>query len=332
MRTLIDKIYYIRWNQPFDDRYFRIGSLPKVTMGYGSLVNSYSNSMDYPSIRRTGFDLRFTFGNFGLDFIHSDFKEFDAPALLGLGTRFEFIENLDLSFIMVTDQNQYNGLLDSDGDHYPDYVEPDYADDPDRWHDNQFITEFLLNSDCVAVICIDLINNADESETPDGICDNCDDLNSDAICDNDLNEILKAKKYFEIIIQKYPNTEFALDSEYKLELIQELLASKEMYLARYYVEREKWIPAINRFKTVVKDYDTTIYTEEALHRLVELHYKIGLIDESKKYAVLLGYNYQSSQWYAETYRILNKDYVKISERKNKNNKESILKKFKDLLK
>tara|TARA_B100000686_G_scaffold335585_1_gene404349 strand:- start:138 stop:977 length:840 start_codon:yes stop_codon:yes gene_type:complete len=148
----------------------------------------------------------------------------------------------------------------------------------------------------------------------------------------DLNEILKAKKYFKIVIQKYPNTDFALDSEYKLELIQELLASKEMYLARYYVEREKWIPAINRFKTVVKDYDTTIYTEEALHRLVELHYKIGLIDESKKYAVLLGYNYQSSQWYAETYRILNKDYVKISERKNKNNKESILKKFKDLLK
>ena len=148
----------------------------------------------------------------------------------------------------------------------------------------------------------------------------------------DLNEILKAKKYFEIIIQKYPNTEFALDSEFKLELIQELLASKEMYLARYYVEREKWIPAINRFKTVVKDYDSTIYVEEALHRLVELHYKMGLIDESKKYAVLLGYNYQSSEWYEKTYRILNKDYVKISKRKNKNKEESIIKKFKDLLK
>ena len=148
----------------------------------------------------------------------------------------------------------------------------------------------------------------------------------------DLNEILKAKNYFEIIILKYPNTDFAVDSEYKLGLIQELLASKEMYLARYYVEREKWIPAINRFKKVVNDYDETIYVEEALHRLVELHYKVGLIDESKKYAVLLGYNYQSSQWYVETYRILNKDYVKISERKNKNNKESILKKFKDLLK
>ena len=148
----------------------------------------------------------------------------------------------------------------------------------------------------------------------------------------DLNEILKAKTYFEIIIKNYPDTEFALDSEFKLELIEELLASKEMYLARYYVDREKWIPAINRFKTVVKDYETTIFVEEALHRLVELHYKIGLIDESKKYAALLGYNYQSSKWYEESYRILNKDYVKISKRKNKKEEESIIKKFKDLLK
>jgi len=149
----------------------------------------------------------------------------------------------------------------------------------------------------------------------------------------DTNEILKAKNYFEIIIQKYPNTDFALDSEFKLELIQELLASKEMYLARYYVQREKWIPAMNRFKKVVKDYDETIYVEEALHRLVELHYKIGLVDESKKYAVLLGYNYQSSKWYEETYKILNKDYIKISKNKDKDKKEeSIIKKFKDLLK
>ena len=148
----------------------------------------------------------------------------------------------------------------------------------------------------------------------------------------DLNEILKAKKYFEIIIQKHPNTEFAIDSEYKLELIQELLASKEMYLARYYLDREKWIPAMNRFKVVVENYDSTIYVEEALHRLVELHYKIGLINESKKYAALLGYNYQSSKWYEESYGILNKDYAKISKRKNKNKEESLIKKFKDLLK
>ena len=105
----------------------------------------------------------------------------------------------------------------------------------------------------------------------------------------DLNQIIKAKEYFDIIIKNYPNTEFAIDSEFKLELIQEILASKEMYIARYYVDREKWIPAINRFKTVVDDYDTTIYVEEALHRLVELHYKLGMIEESTKYAALLGY-------------------------------------------
>ena len=148
----------------------------------------------------------------------------------------------------------------------------------------------------------------------------------------DLNEILKAKEYFNYIIKNYPNTEFALDSEFKLELIQEILASKEMYLARYYVDREKWIPAINRFKTVINDYETSIYVEEALHRLVELHYKLGLIDESKKYAALLGYNYQSSDWYEESYKILNKNYVKISKKQNKENEESILQKFKDLLK
>ena len=148
----------------------------------------------------------------------------------------------------------------------------------------------------------------------------------------DLEEILKAEKYFKIIIKNYPNTEFAIDSEFKLELIQEILASKEMYLARYYVDREKWIPAINRFKTVINDYETTIYVEEALHRLVELHYKLGLIDESKKYASLLGYNYQSSEWYEESYKILNKNYVKTAKKVDPEKERSILQKFKDLLK
>jgi outer membrane protein assembly factor BamD len=148
----------------------------------------------------------------------------------------------------------------------------------------------------------------------------------------DLNEILKAKKYFNILIKKYPNTEFAIDSEFKLELIKEILASKEMYLARYYVERDKWIPAINRFKKVVNDYDDTIFVEEALHRLVELHYKLGLIDESRKYASVLGYNYQSSRWYQETYNIFNRDYKKLSKRKNTKKRDSILKKFKEIFK
>ncbi len=147
----------------------------------------------------------------------------------------------------------------------------------------------------------------------------------------DLKEILEAKKYFEIIINNHPDTDYASDAKYKLDYIVEIIASKEMYLARYYVEREKWIPAINRFKKVVTEYDSTIYVEEALHRLVELHYKVGLISEAEKYAYLLGYNYQSGKWYEASYKILNNNYEnrKIA---SKDNKETILKKFKKLFK
>ena len=147
----------------------------------------------------------------------------------------------------------------------------------------------------------------------------------------DLNEIIQAKKYFEIVISDYPDTEYAQDSIYKMEYITEIMASKEMYLARYYVQREKWIPAIKRFKNVVNNYDTTIYVEEALHRLVELHYKIGIENEAEKYAALLGYNYQSSQWYEASYNILNNvDNRKFS--KNKEDKNSFLKKFRKIFK
>ena len=149
----------------------------------------------------------------------------------------------------------------------------------------------------------------------------------------DLGSILDAKLNFEFVVNNFPNSDFALDSEYKIELIQEILASKEMYLAKYYIEREKWIPAINRFKNILENYETTIYVEEALHRLVEIHYKLGLIDESKKYASLLGYNYQSSDWYKESYKVFNKDYKKISKRnKKKKNQLSTLNKLKKLLK
>ena len=148
----------------------------------------------------------------------------------------------------------------------------------------------------------------------------------------DLGSIIDAQQNFQFIMDNYPNSDFALDAEYKLELIKEILASKEMYLAKYYIEREKWIPAINRYKNVIKEYDTTIYVEEALHRLVEIHYKIGLIEESKKYANLLGYNYQSSEWYKESYKVFNKDYKKISKRKKEKNKLSTLEKLKSMLK
>ena len=149
----------------------------------------------------------------------------------------------------------------------------------------------------------------------------------------DLGSIVDAQQNFKYVLENYPDSDFALDSQFKLELIQQILASKEMYLAKYYIEKEKWIPAINRYKNVLDKFETTIYVEEALHRLVEIHYKIGLIDESKKYAALLGYNYQSSEWYRESYKVFNKDYEKIiKKRKKQNNKVSTLEKIKSLLK
>ncbi|MDC3341826.1 outer membrane protein assembly factor BamD [Candidatus Pelagibacter sp.] len=146
----------------------------------------------------------------------------------------------------------------------------------------------------------------------------------------DLQSILNAKNTFEIVINKFPNTEYALDAKFKMNLIEDILASKEMYIGRYYFDKKKWIPAINRFKTVIDDYETTIYVEEALHRLVEINYIIGLKNEAEKYANLLGYNYQSSMWYQRSYSVFNDMYKKKIKKENKKN-NSILKKFKSLL-
>ena len=133
----------------------------------------------------------------------------------------------------------------------------------------------------------------------------------------DLEAIVNSKKIFINLIEEYPNTDFAIDAEFKLDLINDILAAKEMYVGRYYVDRKKWIAAINRFESVLNNYDTTIYVEEALHRLVEIYYIIGLEDEAKKYANLLGYNYQSSKWYEQTYEIFNKDYKTVKIKKEK---------------
>jgi len=138
----------------------------------------------------------------------------------------------------------------------------------------------------------------------------------------DLKPLLQAKKSFILVIEKFPLTDFALDAKYKLGLINDLLAAKEMYIARHYIKKEKWIPAINRLKVIVDQYDTTVYIEEALHRLVEVHYRIGLISEAKKYANTLGYNYLSSQWYKESYRVFNKNYT-INRKTSKKEKKRL---------
>tara|TARA_B100000902_G_scaffold362584_1_gene380941 strand:- start:1944 stop:2786 length:843 start_codon:yes stop_codon:yes gene_type:complete len=147
----------------------------------------------------------------------------------------------------------------------------------------------------------------------------------------DLQAIIDAKKTFDIVINKYPNTEYALDAEFKIDLIDDILAAKEMYVGRYYIDKKKWIPAINRFREVVDKYDTTIYVEEALYRLVEVHYLLGLKDEAEKYAKLLGYNYQSSTWYEKSYIIFNDNYEINKKRSFKKNKKSkIISKVKSL--
>ena len=146
----------------------------------------------------------------------------------------------------------------------------------------------------------------------------------------DLEPLLKARDKFIYVVENYPNTDFAMDAKFKLDLIREILASKEMYVGNYYIQREKWIAAINRFKIVINDYDTTIYVEEALHRLVELHYKIGLENEAKKYANLLGYNYLSSDWYKSTYKIFNKEYKLAKPKKRKKESNFLIKKYKSI--
>ena len=147
----------------------------------------------------------------------------------------------------------------------------------------------------------------------------------------DSAPLFKAKEKFVFIIKNYPNTEFAIDANFKLNLIQDVLASKEMYLGRHYIKKGKWIAAINRFKVVTKDYDQTVFIEEALHRLVEINYKLGLTNESQKYANILGYNYLSSEWYKKSYKIFNKNYQTSSEiAKNKKKKKGVISKFKKL--
>tara|TARA_B100000900_G_scaffold372062_1_gene351709 strand:- start:576 stop:1427 length:852 start_codon:yes stop_codon:yes gene_type:complete len=146
----------------------------------------------------------------------------------------------------------------------------------------------------------------------------------------DSAPLFNARNKFNFIVKNFPNSDFALDARFKLDLIENILASKEMYIGRHYIKKKKWIAALNRFKSVVEKFDQTIFVQEALHRLVEINYNLGLIDESERYANVLGYNYQSSEWYKKTYKIFNRDYsIKIDE-PIKKDKKSVIDNFKKL--
>ena len=145
----------------------------------------------------------------------------------------------------------------------------------------------------------------------------------------DLAPLILSKNELNFIIENYPETDYAYDARFKIDLINDILAAKEVYIGRHYIKKKKWIPALNRFKNVLQDYETTVYVEEAIHRLVEIYYILGMENESLKYASLLGYNYNSSEWYEETYKIFNKKYEKPI-LKNKNENSKILGKIKSL--
>ena len=148
----------------------------------------------------------------------------------------------------------------------------------------------------------------------------------------DISPLIKSREKINFFLEKYPDTEYAIDLKFKLDLINNQLAAKELYIAKYYIEIQKWIPAINRLKIIVKDYSETVFIEEALHRLVEIYYRVGLTEEAKSAAILLGYNYNSGKWFEQSYKILNKEYKIKDKTKEKNNEGLIKRTLKKILK
>ena len=147
----------------------------------------------------------------------------------------------------------------------------------------------------------------------------------------DLRPLIKSKDLFKLVIDRFPESNFAIDAKFKINFINDILASKEIYIGRHYIKKEKWIAALNRFKNIIENYEDTIYVEEAIHRIVEIYYKLGLENEAKKYASILGYNYRSGSWYKETYTLFNQDYkVKDKKISKKDEKKGIINKFKKL--
>ena len=147
----------------------------------------------------------------------------------------------------------------------------------------------------------------------------------------DLKPLLDADKKIDFFLKKFPNSDYAMDLKFKRDLIQNQLAAKELYVAKYYASTQKWVPAMNRLKKIVEEYEKTIFVEEALHRLVEINYYLGLEKEAKKYAKVLGYNYNSSEWFEQSFKVLNKDNEikkKVKDKKSSNFLKKILSKIK----
>ncbi len=147
----------------------------------------------------------------------------------------------------------------------------------------------------------------------------------------DLKPLLDADKKIDFFLEKYPNSDYAIDLKFKKDLIQNQLAAKELYVAKYYVSIQKWVPAINRLRKIVEEYEKTVFIEEALHRLVEINYYLGLEKEAKKYAKILGYNYNSSEWFEQSYKVFNQDYKikkKVKDKKSSNFLQKVLSKIK----
>ena len=139
----------------------------------------------------------------------------------------------------------------------------------------------------------------------------------------DLKPLLKSRDIIDAFLNEYTNSDYAIDLKFKRDLVENQLAAKELFVARYYISVKKWVPAINRLKIILDKYNTTIFVEEALHRLVEIHYHLGLEKEAKKYASILGYNYNSSDWFKKSYKVFNKNYEKLKKEIKKEKKESI---------
>jgi len=106
------------------------------------------------------------------------------------------------------------------------------------------------------------------------------------------------------VVTRFPNTDFARDAKLKLDLTEDHLAGKEMMVGRYYLERDEYLAAVNRFKYVIDHYQTTSHVPEALHRLVESYLKLGVADEATRYAAVLGHNFPGSEWYEHSYKLL----------------------------